>query len=559
MLPGFVNSSDEEEQKKKSSHNRKKSKKTRVKRSPVSSSFCSTKTQISDFAAQIYQDDGSMIASNIGTVGDQKDIISSKNVSSHLPEIYLAQGARPKRTNGKCNLPKIPTEQQPVGGADGSMLDSTLNEVYLMQGAKPKKSCDSSSFHKSMMWQYNTNIEENIPVSSMQLGFRSYDINSETNLFSEHTRGVVQQSIPGVEGSNMPLQEMTTQFQRLSVTNTVGAINTRGNVTNVSNDLLKRVRSAHIGYIWNLCREMFYITSDGNCQMKDEIIHELSEITQNINCLVSLIKLELITQFAIALDFKELSCALMHYQINSLNMYALNVMFGELMNIVSCDSRSSLFKDKLYDIFVPYADTEVVNSGCTSSSGAMQYSTLVVMLSELMFAKKNNTFCGKFVYYVNFAMVSCYYRLGCMYCAITQYSPSLQGLFLQDPLGDMKQRCVDTCCGMVYMYYIGPEYNNGIKIIEGVAFPSLLLDICDSNIERHFMKSIKQANKLNFSYVMTNISAYITANLSEDFLLSVGNDIVRFANILEVIASTTAHHGEPEKDVFQMSEFRYGR
>ncbi|UOD98854.1 DUF3514 domain-containing protein [Ehrlichia ruminantium] len=551
MLPGFVNSSDEEEQKKKSSHNRKKDKKSRKKEDLVSGSSCSTEAQVSDLTAQVCQDNNSMMAGNIGAVGDQENIVSDeKKLSDLSEEMYLAQGARPKRTSSKYNLPKMPTEQQPVGGADSSVLGDTLSEIYLMQGAKPKKSCDSSFFQASIMQQYSTDIGENIPVD--------YDVGGGYSVFPEHTQGVVQQSIPDSEDSNMPLQEMTAHFQRLSVSNITGA-NTRVDVTGVGSDPLKRVRHSHIGHICSLGRRMFYRANNGCYQIRDEIMQELLDSIENVDYLVNLLKVEIVTQLAIALGFNELACALICYQIDSLNMYALNMIFYELMNIVSCDSRSSMLTDRLYDVFVPYADTSVVNSGGTSSSGVKQYSALVVMLSELLAAKKNTVFSGDVVYYVNFAIVSCYYRLGCMYHAIGQYFPDLQSVLLQDPLGDMKQRCVDTCCGMVYMYYIGPEYNNAIKYIKGVAFPSLLLDICNDQIIRHFAKSIKQARKLNFSYVTTSIASYIIDNLQEDFLLSIEDDIVKYADILKVIAGTTADQEEEEEYMFQVSKFGYGR
>ncbi|WP_258011904.1 hypothetical protein [Ehrlichia ruminantium] len=414
MLPGFVNSSDEEEQKKKSSHNRKKSKKSRKKRK-----YCNTEAQVSDLTAQVCQDNISMMVGNIGVVGDQENIVSDEKKLSSLPEeMYLAQGAKPKKL---VDVHKIPTEQQHVGGADSSVLGNTLSEICLIQGAKPKKSYDSSFFQKYIMQKYNTDIVRNILVN--------YDVSGGTAVFPEHNNRV-----PDSEDSNIPLQEMTTQFQKLNFSNIFGE-NTRGDVTNVSNDPLKRVRNAHIGHICNLCRKMFYHAGNNCYQMKDEIIQELSSSITNVDYLIDLIKIELVTQLAITLGFNELSCAMICYQIDSLNMYAFNMIFDELMNVVSCDSRSSILMGRLYNVFMIYADTEVVNSGYTLSNGAEQYSALVGMLSELVTAKRSTRFSSDVVHYVNFAVVSCYYRLGCMYYAMEQYSSSLQSFFLQNPLG----------------------------------------------------------------------------------------------------------------------------
>ena len=200
------------------------------------------------------------------------------------------------------------------------------------------------------------------------------------------------------EYSSLFQEDLSTQLEKLNITKLTNIISNKRLLSDIHSSSIRRVKHAHVGYVGQLMQSMFCCIQGSNYEMKPYVKQRLSRITCDIDFFIGLLKVELVAQLALALGYKELSCALMCYSCGYLDACAFNVMFNKIMDVMVTNSRTSVLLGPLHDLFVCYTDTSVIDSEVLCRNKPQQYLKLVMVLAELVFARNNKLCDGETVF-----------------------------------------------------------------------------------------------------------------------------------------------------------------
>ncbi|QGR02156.1 hypothetical protein EDL79_00380 [Ehrlichia ruminantium] len=533
MFPGLMNSSDEEEQPKESSDSDGKSKKPKGKISVVGVyDNLSEGTRRSDGLPQITQAETSSGQAEGYTTGIKSSGAEENMPRCRLKGMYLAQGARPKV---KRRVSVSSQKQDNIGNIPAKASQRTQEKLGDREELTTRSAVDDHFLLGSRLMRLYLAEDARSEIINKKSGVATEEIENQ---------GAVSSNVRDLHvDCDVVADGFISRFRECMSTEDVESDGSMdGSVYATYFSMFKRVRHAHVGFIWDVARRIFTPVKNGNYTIKPDVMRMFSLVTNDPDFMICVLKLELMTQLAFALDFDELARSLICCRGDCLSLYAFEQMFKSVIDIICNAPRSKLVVSKLYDIFMSYKDSTVVNSGSASSHGPFYYSNLIFLLAGLVFVRRHKLCDSTRIHIINLALVSCYYRLGVMYHCLAGYrkfgnntpeqQAALNDLFSQNRRSSVRQRCMDVCLNMSYMYYINPKVEDDVIYICNVAFPRRLMSMCSKTIMEYFINQIAHQDRLSFSYVILNMAYNITHDMSTEALLEIGEDVVRFTPLL---------------------------
>ncbi|WP_158407206.1 hypothetical protein [Ehrlichia ruminantium] len=420
-------------------------------------------------------------------------MVDKGQASSTLEDVYIKQGARPKRRGQHGTVILKQETQQP---------SSALEKIDVKQSAKSKRekiklSSQESKHIKSTgplgkksnfyVGAITHNKTYGVPFPSTCVGQLTYYVDKLTLTPTEHVDDLQESMVSGKYSSkfaNIPGQ--------------------------IPGQILARLQNLHFSYLCELLGELFIV--EHNILSMNKVYYDvLSGITSHANMAVSLLKLNICSQLAFALNVSAVGNAMLLTCLNSMDFYVIDRICIEAHEILQKCKSNAECRISMLSIFTCYLDCQNDGIDNYTSYSSSFYAASIELLNHLISAK----LCRKTSYppvvldMIDLLIVSCGIQLGLVcrnvdlyyetkryYCARFDKLRNTGLVAFMYKLSEVFQfKC----------YVTSLLYDYGLVDLGGMKYPGILLSVSSPNFASRWCQLVEQ-NCEKFSYIIQSIS-----------------------------------------------------
>ncbi|KYW99402.1 DUF3514 domain-containing protein [Ehrlichia ruminantium] len=415
-----------------------------------------------------------------------------------------------------------------------TMSDSVPESVYLKQGARPKREVKHSS-----QVQYTKGIQG----IKQRMRYTRHLMLEDFFSSGEKLNPNVDVEADKKSGADN-IEQLSSEFEKLQTTSSgnIGIFkkSTLKTRTPILPDykIFERFRALHTEYLCELVKELFDVENDVLI-FRNEYYAALSKITSHVSMSVTLIKLNLISQFAFIVGIHKVGLLMLSACLSNQDFYVID---GILRSAVLYLQKCRTLKDyccRMRDEFECYCDCQIdyLAVKCAYYDPSL-YKALRELLVKLAYAKlsKENSYSVMMNKIIDFIVVSCSIQLGFVRNSVNLYRHSRHSLYMElSTTNPENVRLVTVTYNSVRlrsMYAIKSILSeNPVICLSGMNCPSRMFDLCSPNFINNWSELVAHACA-KFEYIMSNISNNIVGCVDEqnlyclDLLISVYENMV---------------------------------
>ncbi|QLK58261.1 hypothetical protein [Ehrlichia ruminantium] len=409
-----------------------------------------------------------------------------------------------------------------------------LTSAYIKQGARPKREVKHSS-----QVQYTKGIQG----IKQRMRYTRHLMLEDFFSSGEKLNPNVDVEADKKSGADN-IEQLSSEFEKLQTTSSgnIGIFkkSTLKTRTPILPDykIFERFRALHTEYLCELVKELFDVENDVLI-FRNEYYAALSKITSHVSMSVTLIKLNLISQFAFILGVQKVGLIILSVCLSNQDFYVVDEMLkSAFLYLQKCNTLKD-YCCRMREEFECYCDCKVdcIFMNCAYYDPIL-YKALKELLVQLAYAKlsKENSCSVMINKMMDFMIVSCSIQLGFVRNSVNLYRHSRHSLYMElSTTNPENVRLVTVTYNSVRlrsMYAIKSILSeNPVICLSGMNCPSRMFDLCSPNFIDKWSELVAHSCA-RFEYIMSNISNNIVGCIDEqnlyclDLLISVYENMV---------------------------------
>ncbi|QGR02157.1 DUF3514 domain-containing protein [Ehrlichia ruminantium] len=263
------------------------------------------------------------------------------------------------------------------------------------------------------------------------------------------------------------------------------------------NDPLANLRKMHIMYLCNLVKLLFYALENGCYVIRPDIRENILSFTKRFDLFCNILKLEVLTQIALILGCDKLHKILVFQGSTFLELEIFHMLFDAVADVMYTNSTCLTKCYVLLQNICQYYTNIITQQDYVASPKRLQvYADLILLLGDLIFAKRTKQCNKAIIHSVNLMLVCCSIRLATLYYDVELcYSFEKIDLHMQNMLSFLafrysknflSQKLVKLLRNFMYMYDVSEK--SELVLMCNILFPRKLLSLCADNVEEYIKK-----------------------------------------------------------------------
>ncbi|UOD97828.1 DUF3514 domain-containing protein [Ehrlichia ruminantium] len=425
----------------------------------------------------------------------------------------------------KCSSKDLHEIPQPSGA---------LASAYIKQGAKPKREVKHSSQAQDIKNIQGIKQRMRYTRHLMLENFFPSDEKLNPNVDVE----------AGKKSGADNTEQLSSEFEKLQTTSSgnIGIFkkSTLKTRTPILSDyrIFERFRALHTEYLCELVKELFDVENDVLI-FRNEYYAALSKITSHVSISVTLIKLNLISQFAFIFGVQKLGLIILSVCLSNQDFYVVDdILKAAFLYLQKCKTLKD-YCCRMREELECYCDCKVdcIFMNCAYYDPGL-YKTLKELLVQFAYAKlsKENSYSVMMNKIIDFIVVSCSIQLGFVRNSVNLHRHSRHSLYMElsttNPENVRLMTVTYNSVRLRSMYAIKPILGeNPVICLSGMNCPSRMFDLCSPNFIDKWSELVAHSCA-RFEYIMSNISNNIVGCIDEqnlyclDLLISVYENMV---------------------------------
>ncbi|QGR02158.1 DUF3514 domain-containing protein [Ehrlichia ruminantium] len=246
-----------------------------------------------------------------------------------------------------------------------------------------------------------------------------------------------------------------------------------------------RQRYTQLAYVCYITRNVFCIDEAHKYTINDSL-RDLLRVTPQHELVIHLVKLNLLSQFAAVLGFYYFSrFVLYNYELQYLDVYALDNILVNIIDIVNRDDRLDSCRNYLTSTLECYADWKVFEVHTAYSSKSIGFYVAVLQLLRHLIYVRQEVQCTVNRQLTNdivdFVIINCCIQIGICYHNVIKFDD-----IVFDESGSEKFLVLLSEISYIFLnlYDIPQRFRSTPKDVCGISFSSALLNVCSQDIKR---------------------------------------------------------------------------